>query len=59
MEVEQTAVAEGEIAIHYYTEFGVRLADLYVAIDIDGELVWKRCHFYNFTSNQQTGVRNR
>ena len=56
--VSQDAVAEGEIAIHYYQEFGIRLADLYVAIDIDGTLIWKRCHFYNFTSNRNTAERN-
>ena len=54
---DQTPFAEGELLIHYYTEFGVRLADLYVGIDINGTLEWKRAHMYNFTSSAATGER--
>ena len=47
-QVEQTPVAEGEVIIYYYEEFGERIAELYVAIDIDGTLEWKGATFYDF-----------
>lgn len=53
----QDPVAEGEIIVWYKNEFGERLAEMYVAIDIDGVLTWKELSLFSFTVNQNTGQR--
>lgn len=54
---EQTPVAEGELIIYYYQEFGIRIAELYVGVDISGTLEWRQVHFYNYATNRDTGER--
>ena len=54
---QQTPVAEGELMIYFTNEFGERIATPYVAIDINGELVWKEVALYNYVTNATTGIR--
>lgn len=39
--VDQSPTAEGELVIYHYEDFGLPVAQPFVAVDIDGTLEWK------------------
>ena len=49
---------EGELVIYFHEEFGVKVAEMYCGIDINGTLEWKPVQFRDSTLNPTTGDTN-
>tara|TARA_Y100000289_G_C3850651_1_gene113343 strand:+ start:305 stop:625 length:321 start_codon:yes stop_codon:yes gene_type:complete len=51
----QTPEHEGELIVYYINEAGVRAAQVWAAIDINGTLEWKECEMGYKIRNPETG----
>ena len=52
---DQSPDTEGELVILHLTEFGVRTAQAFVAVDINGSLEWKAVMKRTRVTNSSTG----
>lgn len=53
---DQTPTQEGELIIYYYESFGLPVAEPFIAIDINGSLVWKTVSIRKTITDSQTGA---
>jgi hypothetical protein len=51
----QDPTMEGEMAVLYSEEYGVKIAQIFVAVPISGTLQWKTIQHRSGISNSQTG----
>ena len=51
----QDPIAAGEMIVLFSEEFGVKIAQIFVAVDISGTLEWKTIQHRTGISNSQTG----
>lgn len=57
VEVNQDPTAEGQMIIYYHDEFGIPVAEPFVAVEINGSLVWKTVSLRKFITDSQSGQR--
>lgn len=55
VEVDQDPTAEGEMIIYYHEEFGIPVAEPFVAVEINGSLIWKTVSIRKFITDSQSG----
>ena len=52
---DQSPQIEGEVAILFHQDFGERVAEMFVTVDINGTLEWKPVFFFGSTVDTNTG----